>query len=129
MPASTVPVMRVSQFVLNLTSERPNQLFRFYRDTLGLEEEEMMGNAVKAGGAILAFEYHSAIRGGAREPQRCLVSLVVDDLSAEQARIEAQGVSFIRRKGLEPWGGRISTFLDPDGNYVQLVEYHPEDRA
>ena len=120
MPASTIPVMRVSQFVLNLTSERPNQLFRFYRDTLGLEEEEMMGNAVRAGGAT---------RGGAREPQRCLVSLVVDDLSAEQARIEAQGVSFIRRKGLEPWGGRISTFLDPDGNYVQLVEYRPEGMA
>ncbi|MEO8539962.1 MAG: VOC family protein [bacterium] len=129
MPASTMPAMRVSQFLLNLTSERPRDLFHFYRDTLGLEEEQMMGMAVKAGGAILSFDFHSAVRGGAREPHRYLINLVVEDLSAEQARIEAQGVSFIRRKGRESWGGLISTFLDPDGNYVQLVEYHPEGMA
>ncbi|MFN8616850.1 MAG: VOC family protein [Dehalococcoidia bacterium] len=126
MPAGTMPAMRVSQFLLNLTSERPARLFRFYRDTLGLEEEEFMGHAVKAGGATLMFDSHSQVHGGAREPQRYLINLVVDDLSAEQARIEALGVSFIRRKGHEPWGARVSTLLDPDGNYVQLVEYHPE---
>lgn len=126
MPASMAPAMLVSQFVLNVSSERPTQLFRFYRDTLGLEEEETMGHAVRAGGAIIIFDAHSAIRGGAQEPARTLVSLVVDDISVEQARIEAQGVSFIRRKGRESWGGIVSTFLDPDGNYVQLVQYQPE---
>lgn len=123
------PAMHVSQFLLNLTSERPLELFHFYRDVLNLEVEPGFGNAVRAGGAILSFDYHSAIRGGATEPQRHLMNLVVDDISREQARIEAHGVSFVRRKGREPWGGIISTLLDPDGNYVQLVEYHPEGMA
>ena len=52
-----------------------------------------------------------------------LVDLVVDDVGAERARLEAQGVEFIRREGKEEWGGTISTFLDPDGDYCQLVQY------
>ena len=35
------------------------------------------------------------------------------------------GVTFIRTAGKEEWGGVISTFLDPDGNYVQIIEYKP----
>lgn len=119
----TAPAMRVNQFFLNVASDRPGRLFRYYRDTLGLEVADFMGQAVRAGGAVLAFDARGDVRGGAREPQRYLISLVVDDLAVEQARIEAQGVSFIRRKGHQPSGGRISTLLDPDGNYVQLVEY------
>ena len=37
--------------------------------------------------------------------------------------LEAAGVQCIRRLGQEYWGGIISTFVDPDGNYVQLIEY------
>lgn len=126
MPASMVSGMQVSQFLLNLTSERPHELYRFYHGVLALPEVEGMGYAVRAGGAIISFDHHALVRGGATEPHRYLINLVVEDISLEQARIEAQGVTFIRRKGRESWGGIISTLLDPDGNYVQLVEYHPE---
>lgn len=129
MPASVVPGMQVSQFILNLGSERPSELCRFYRDVLGLPEQAGMGFAVRAAGAIVSFHYHSEVRGGALEPQRHLINLVVDDLSMEQGRIEAQGVSFIRRKGREPWGGIVSTLLDPDGNYVQIIQYSPDGMA
>lgn len=122
MPA-TLPEMNVTEFFVNITSERPNDLFRFYRDVLALPEVPEIGPAVKAAGAIILFDRHDQTRGGAKEPQRHFTSLMVEDISAEQARIEAQGVSFIRRKGREHWGGIISTFLDPDGNYVQLVQY------
>ena len=115
--------MKVTEFFVNITSERPNDLFRFYRDVLALPAVAGMGPAVRAAGAVILFDQHSETRGGAREPQRHFTSLMVEDISAEQARIEAQGVSFIRRKGREHWGGIISTFLDPDGNYVQLVQY------
>ena len=122
MLATMIPGMQVSQFLLNLTSARPAELYRFYHDVLALPNRSGMGLAVEAGGAIISFDHHSEVRGGAREPQRYLINLVVDDISLEQARIEAQGVSFIRRKGREPWGGIISTLLDPDGNFVQLIE-------
>ena len=49
----------------------------------------------------------------------------VADLAAEQKRIEGQGVKFIRSAGREEWGGVISTFADPDENYLQLIEFQP----
>jgi hypothetical protein len=39
--------------------------------------------------------------------------------------LEAKGVQFIRTQGKEWWGGTISTFVDPDGNYIQLLEFRP----
>ena len=123
MPA-TLPEMKVTEFFVNITSERPADLFRFYRDVLALPIVAEIGGAVRAAGAIIMFDSHSQTHGGAKEPQRHFTSLMVEDISAEQARIEAQGVSFIRRKGREPWGGIVSTFLDPDGNYVQLVQFN-----
>ena len=124
MPA-TLFEMKVTEFFVNITSEHPAELFRFYRDVIALPEVPDVGKAVRAGDAIIMFDGHSRTRGGAREPQRQFTSLRVEDIAAEQARIEAQGVTFIRRKGREHWGGIISTFLDPDGNYVQLVQYDP----
>jgi predicted enzyme related to lactoylglutathione lyase len=121
--------MKVTEFFTNITSDRPNDLFRFYRDVVALPAAPEFGPAVRAGGAIITFHRHSETLGGAKEPQRHFTSLKVEDISAEQARIEAQGVSFIRRKGREHWGGIISTFLDPDGNYVQLLEYNERAMA
>ncbi len=40
-------------------------------------------------------------------------------------RLLARGVTFIRDPEREPWGGVITTFLDPDGNYLQLIEFKP----
>lgn len=54
-----------------------------------------------------------------------LINMFVEDIAAEQARLQAQGVTFIREQGKEYWGGVISTFLDPDGNYLQLIEFRP----
>ncbi len=66
--------------------------------------------------------------GPATDAIRYLIDFVVDDLDGEEARLEASGVKFVRSKGEEPWGGRISTFLAPDGNYCQLIET-PESRS
>ena len=116
--------MKVNNFHLQITSEDPDRLKSFYRDTVGLPNVPEMGDgAFAVGGANLFVDGHSETRGQAKEPQRMLVDLVVDDVAAEQARLEGQGVEFIRREGKEEWGGTISTFLDPDGNYCQLVQY------
>ena len=55
-----------------------------------------------------------------------LIDFFVEDIAAEQARLKSHGVKFIREEGKEHWGGVISTFLDPDGNYCQLIQYKPE---
>jgi uncharacterized glyoxalase superfamily protein PhnB len=54
-----------------------------------------------------------------------LVNMFVDDIKAEHARLEAQGVTFVRSLGREEWGGVFSTFADPDGNYLQVAEFSP----
>ena len=49
----------------------------------------------------------------------------MEDIHASQAELEAKGVEFFRDKGVEYWGGIISSFQDPDGNYVQLIQFDP----
>jgi predicted enzyme related to lactoylglutathione lyase len=119
--------MKVNSFNVNITSEQPDRLLAFYRDIVGLKPQPEFGEgALDAGGTSFFIDGHSETKGGAKEPQRALLNFFVDDLAAEQERLEGQGVKFIRTAGKEEWGGMISTFVDPDGNYGQLIEFKPE---
>ena len=118
--------MQVNQLIFNITSENPERLGAFYRDVVGLERNQQAGeHAFNVGGAMFVVDGHSETRGNAVEPHRYLFNFMVDDVAAEEARLEAQGVTFIRKQGREYWGGVISTFLDPDGNYAQIMEFKP----
>ena len=118
--------MQINQLLLNINSEQPDKLFAFYRDVVGLELNPQMGErALSAGGTPFLIDGHSKVQGGTKQPERVLVDFMVDDLKSEQTRLEAAGVTFVRTAGKEPWGGVISTFADPDGNFVQLIEYKP----
>ncbi|MDP9236576.1 MAG: VOC family protein [Chloroflexota bacterium] len=116
--------MEIGGFAINLTSEDPQRLMQFYKEVVGLPPQAEMGDgALKVGGATLFIDGHSDTKGGAKEPQRVLINFFISDLPAEQKRLETAGAKFIRKEGKEPWGGVISTFTDPDGNYCQLIEY------
>lgn len=116
--------MEIQNFHVQVTSENPERLIAFYRDTVGLPGVPEIGEgAFKVGGANFFVDGHSETKGPAKEPNRVLIDLVVQDLKAEQTRLEQGGVKFIRREGTEQWGGTISTFVDPDGNYCQLIQY------
>src|SRR5438067_2196228 len=114
--------MQVTNFNVNVTSENPERLIAFYRDVVQLPPSSNMGEgAFDVGGGAFLVDGHSETKGAAREPQRALINFFVADLNAEQRRLEAQGVPVIRSQGREYWGGVISTFVDPDGNYFQLI--------
>ena len=116
--------MNVGQFIVNLTSEDPGKLAAFYGEVVDLPKNTDIGEgAFDVAGATLIVDGHSETKGSTKEPQRVLLDFFFDDLKAEQERLEAQGVRFIRTAGREEWGGVISTFLDPDGNYCQLIEF------
>jgi len=119
--------MQLSGFNINVTSEQPEVLAAWYRDVLELPPVPEMGEAAFSLGERTAFliDGHSETRGKAREPQRVLINFMVDDLESERRRLLERGVQFIRPPEREPWGGLITTFLDPDGNYLQLIEYKP----
>jgi predicted enzyme related to lactoylglutathione lyase len=118
--------MQVSSLIVNVNSEQPERLKQFYADVIGLPRNPDMGDgAFMAGPTPFIIDGHSNVKGATKEPPRVLIDFFVDDLAAEQKRLEAAGVKFIRTAGKEEWGGIISTFLDPDGNYVQIIEYKP----
>jgi len=121
--------MPINDFLLGITTDDPRRLATFYRDTVGLPpRDEVAPGACAAGGAILGFGTHDDTRGLTAEPSRFLIDLVVGDAKAERMRLEARAVDFMRKEGVEEWGGTISTFNDPDGNLVQFMQL-PEGLA
>jgi predicted enzyme related to lactoylglutathione lyase len=117
--------MKVGQLIVNVNSADAAALTAFYRDVVGLEMNEQVGG-FKVGDGIFIVDGHSEIAGPTKEPARVLFNFFVDDIAAEHARIAAHGVKCIRSQEREPWGGVFSTFVDPDGNYFQIVEFRPE---
>ncbi len=119
--------MKVNNVFVQVTTENPQALMTFYHEIVGIPKAEGMGDfALNAGGTTIGFDAHSEVSGSVKEPARILLDLFVDDIKAEQKRIEGHGVKFSRTEGREEWGGVISTFADPDGNLLQLIEYRPE---
>jgi predicted enzyme related to lactoylglutathione lyase len=109
-------------FNVNICSEQPERLIRFYADVVGLPPlPQVSPGAFRAGGAAFLVDGHSEVKGQAKEPQRVLLSFSVADVPAEQQRLEGDGVEFVRPATKEPWGGLVATFRDLDGNYCQLV--------
>ncbi|MGE5597039.1 MAG: VOC family protein [Hyphomicrobiales bacterium] len=119
--------MQVNDVIINLNSPNPERLAEFYRDKVGLPQLEGMGpTAFRAGPAAFIIDGHSEVNGPAEQPARWLFNLRVPDVQAEQERMKQAGVKFIRELGQEYWGGVISTFVDPDGNYVQLINWQDQ---
>lgn len=115
-------MMEIVDFTLNLTSEDPGRLIAFYRDVVGLAPDERFGHSLKAGPARLRITGHSQTKGPSKDPTRSLINLFVTDAKAEFDRLQLRGVTVIRAPDREAWGGLVSTFADPDGNYFQLIE-------
>lgn len=109
----------------SIWSEDLNNLLPFYRDTLGLPVAlETPGFVVLGafGGPTIALGTHSEVHGTSKEPQRMMVGIETDDISAEHARLRAAGVEFLE----EPQDGgqvKFATMKDPEGNYLQLIEF------
>ncbi len=120
--------MNISHAFIQLATHDLPRLHGFYKNIVQLPDREGMGPDSFAIGADTTFSVveHSEISGATKEPARFILDLWVDDMDAEQERLAGEGVKFSREKGLEFWGGLISTFNDPDGNTIQIIQYRPE---
>ena len=54
-----------------------------------------------------------------------MLNFLTDDIFADYKRLTEEGVSFIRSPEKESWGGWVATFLDIDGNTLQLMQMKP----
>jgi hypothetical protein len=86
--------MKIASFLLNITSENPERLIAFYRDTLGLEPNPDIGEgAFNIGnGTVLHIDGHSETHGMTRVPQRVLIDFFVEDAGPVQAALKAKVV-------------------------------------
>jgi predicted enzyme related to lactoylglutathione lyase len=53
-------------------------------------------------------------------------SLSVEDVQATYERLCARGVEFLAPPELQPWGGVLAHFRDPEGNVLTLLGAPPE---
>lgn len=99
-------------------------MLHFYRDVLGLAPRSEKPNFVNFewDGFRLTISVHENVHGPNPDPERFMVNFGVEDIDAVYARLAAAGVTFTRAPSGEPWGGRVATFHDPDGNTLQLLQ-------
>jgi len=106
-------------------SEDLNKLLPFYRDTLGLKPGiETPGFVVfgDPGAPNFALGTHSEVKGINADPARHMVGFLTDDIEAEVVGLKAKGVRFVSDP--EKFDQvTVATLKDPEGNYVQLLQF------
>lgn len=111
---------------LLLGSTHPDVTKAWYRAAFGVNEND--AGALDFGSIWLFIEEHSEITGPAKEPARTIINFNVDDCRGCAERLDTLGTKWHRAVEQEPFG-LIGTALDPDGNYVQIIQWgaSPED--
>lgn len=93
----------------------------WYRAAFDVTEDEM--GSFNFGGVGIFIEEHSEVSGPTQEPARVIINLNVDDCRAIEAQVKAAGpANWIRPVEHQPFG-LIGTVADPDGNYIQIIQW------
>lgn len=93
---------------------------QWYENAFGVSANEM--GAYDFGGVGLFIEEHSQVSGPTKEPARLIINLNVDDCRALEAHLKSQNVSWEREVEQMPFG-LIGTVTDPDGNFIQIIQW------
>ncbi|MGH2740406.1 MAG: VOC family protein [Actinomycetota bacterium] len=100
---------------------------KFYRDIVGFRLIRQDGRSwAEFDSGEVRFALHGAIDGRQAEPGGATAVFRVQDLDATRSSLEANGVAFEQHVGEVEGYARFATFLDPDGNQVQIIEYAGE---
>ena len=101
-------------------SSNPDEMKEWYRKAFSVTENEM--GAFDYGGTQFFVEAHSEVSGPTKEPARVIINFDVDDCRALEEHLRSLGVKWIREVAQESFG-LIGTVADPDGNYVQIIQW------
>ena len=103
---------------------RFSEMVRFYSQTLDLPiYSEKPGFVVfRWGDMRLNLGIHSEVSGLNNDSIRIMVNFLTDDIKLSFQTLSSNGVEFVRMPTREHWGGWVSTFKDPDGNLLQLLQ-------
>lgn len=73
------------------------------------------------GGFRFVFPRRDDIEDKTAEPGRLILNFHVDDARGTAARLNQMGVSWLQELEERP-SGLFGTLIDPDGNYLQIIE-------
>ena len=113
-----------------LASTDPERLGDWYAAALDPAEDSRVDGyrVLRFGDFHLLIDRRDDVAPRTVEPGRVILNFDVADARALVARLDAMGARWLA--ALEDRDGSLfATALDPDGNYVQLVELSPEHRA
>lgn len=102
------------------TPDNDEAMSKFYTDILGFVKNEFGG--YEKHGLTLYFDRHSKAAKTNPEAFRHMLTLQVPDIKVVYADLKEKGLTFVREIESEDWGGQFATFVDPDGNFVQIVQ-------
>jgi len=98
---------------------------RFYEETLGLNKKYEYSSyaGFECGGVEIGLRPRDHVEIG---KDAASIQFLVDDVDEEYRRLTNKGVKFTVKPHNEPWGGRQASFLDPDGNLLEILEINWE---
>jgi hypothetical protein len=102
-----------------LGSPEPERLARWYADALATGQRG--DGRLDLGAVSVIFGRRPQLSARNSEPDRLVLNVSIDDISAVEKRLIDMRVVWAREVEWTPYG-RIGTVLDPDGNYVQVME-------
>lgn len=103
-----------------LGTTRPVELRDWYRKTLAPEHDG--DGPIDLGGFGLVIEARDDVDPKNTEPGRMILNLHVDDIAKVELQLRAADVEWLVPVEDRPFA-KIGTFLDPDGNYLQLIQF------
>lgn len=113
-----------------LASTDPERLHAWYAAALDPEEDTEMDvyRVLKFGNFYVLIDTRDDIGGTNPEPGRIILNFDVADARAVAARLNDLGTKWLAE--LEDREGSLfATAIDPDGNYVQIIQLSDEARA
>ncbi|MFV2110005.1 MULTISPECIES: VOC family protein [Micromonosporaceae] len=109
---------KLSSILLGTT--RPAELKEWYRKALAPDYNGE--GPINLGGFLLVIENRDDVDAKNNEPGRMILNFHVDDFDAMEAQLRAAGVEWLSPVADRP-SGRFGTFTDPDGNYLQIIQF------
>lgn len=103
-----------------LGTTRPAELRDWYRKALA--PDHTGDGPIDLGGFLLVIDQRDDVAAKNEEPGRMILNFHVDDIDAVEARLRAAGVEWVAPVTERP-SGRFGTFVDPDGNYLQIIQF------
>lgn len=110
-----------------LASADPERLRNWYVEALGPDSSEDQGGyrMVGFGGFYLVIDQRDDVGERNPEPGRMIINVDVEDARATAAKLDELGVEWLAK--LEDRDGSLfATAVDPDGNYVQIIQLSEE---